>query len=902
MKKFCPFTQTALSACLFIIFLTVSNTCFSQAAEKGEKNIPQLQYAPDRTVDIEHIIIDVTPDFNNSSIDGTTTIKFTPIAKPLTELKLDACDLTVSSVTSGAKIAGYNVTRENIIITFVPPVEAGIDTSVTIKYLACPKEGMFFRTAKNGYKAGDIHLFSQGEAETNRCWYPSYDYPNERFSSEIICHVPADYTVLANGRLISEQFEPEKGLKAVRWLQKKPHVNYLIALVAGKFEKVESKHRNIPLAFYTTPSNIEYAQSSFKDTENIMDFFEKEISVNYPWDKYYQVCVKDFTAGGMENTSLTVLNESTLFSDGFETLRSSEMLVSHEMAHQWFGDYVTCKDWSHLWLNEGFATYYQQLYDGYKNGKDQMLYSLYRTAQSITARTDEQIPIVTRAYHDPDEQFNYRNYGKGGWVLHMLRCQLGEDLYRKCVKTYLERYGLSSTVTEDFVSIVEELSGGSYERFFDQWVRLGRFPELEISCNWSEKDGLEKVSIRQEQKPLNNISTYYLPAKIRFIVDGKKIDKEVTVDSKEHDFYFAIPGKPAIVRFDPNYTLLAKINFEISKDMLYAQLENSDDCIGRILAIEQLSKKDDNTTIEKLKNVLNNDSFYGVRIEASKALRKIGTDDAFSALCDSIKQPEARVRAQVINDIGSIYRQESLEALLTTIENEKNPGIIADCIRDLGLYHGDKTREILIKYLASESFRNILADAAIDAVRKLDDPCFTDPLKKTIETRQDQLETRTLSNALDTLGYLSREKEDKSDIRQFLVKYVENKNRFIKTAAIRALGNLGDQSARAILETFVSEDDHYTNFPRRRLDGNYAHAAKIALEKLNKEEKLAPAEVTELREKVNELKKETDKFKTDIEDLKKKFSARGSAEEKITAPADANGPSDANAPVDKSKQ
>ena len=884
---------------LFFLF-TFSLVIFSAGlslAQESQK-ITELKYAPDRNVDIEHIIIDVTPDFNNSSIEGLTTIKFKPIAKALAELKLNASDLLVSSVTSSVKLAGYNVTKDDITVTFESGIESGCEATVTIKYQAQPKEGLYFRTPKQGYAAGDIHMFSQGESHSHRFWFPSYDYPNERSTSEVICHVPADYTVLSNGRLVSEQLDADSGLKAVRWLQEKPHVNYLIALVAGKFEKIEGRHRDIPLAFYTTPSNIQYAQSSFADTAEIMDYFEKEIGIDYPWDKYYQVCTKDFVAGGMENTSLTILTDRTLFSDEFENIRSSEMLVSHEMAHQWFGDYVTCKDWSHLWLNEGFATYYEQLYDGFKNGRDQMLFSLYQQAKSITRRTDESRPIVLKAYEDSGEQFDYRNYAKGGWVLHMLRCQLGEDLYRKCIKTYLERYGLSSVVTEDFISVIEELSGRSYDRFFDQWVRLGRFPELEISYNWSAKDALAKVSVRQAQEPLNDIYIYYFPAKIRFIVDGNNIDKEVTVDSKEHDFYFPLPGKPDIVRFDPDLTLLAKISFDKSRDMLYAQLEDTNDVIGRVLAIEQLSKKDDDTTIEKLKKALNNDPFYGVRTEASKALRKIGTDDALDALCESTRQSDARVRQQVIKDIGSVYRPESFNVLVKTIETEKNPDIVASCIQNLGLYNGEQTKEILTKFLKSESFRNVLVDASIDAIRKLDDPYFTAVLSETIENRQDSLEPATLADALNTLGLLARDNEDKSETRQFLTKFVESKNRVIKTGAVRALGSLGDQRARALLESLVSEDERIQNFPRRRLFDNYSGAAKIALEKLDKEQKIAPAEVIELREKVNELKKETEKVKNDIEDLKKKFSAREGSEEQATV-IDANAPADANTPADE---
>jgi len=889
MIKLFPIVQRAL---LILAIFIGSAQCIAIAMPTpsgDDEEFIERKYAPDREVNILHITIDVTPDFESRTINGVTTIKFAPIAKPLTELKLDAFDILVSSVTSSANIDGYNATDEDITITFDPAIQPGEQTTVAISYEAEPKDGLYFRTPELGYKAEDIHLFTQGESHFAPFWYPNYDYPNERSTSEVICRVPKDMTVLSNGRLMSEDIDPNTHLKAVRWYQDTPHVNYLIALVAGELEKIESKHKDIPLAFYTTPSNIEYAQNSFKDTADIMAYFEKEISLDFPWNKYYQVTVKDFVAGGMENTTLTILADRTLFTPESENIRSSQLIVAHEMAHQWFGDYVTCKDWSHLWLNEGFATYYEKLYDGYKNGKDQLLYSLYRTASFILSAIDEQRPIVHRAYSDAEEQFNFRTYGNAAWVLHMLRCQLGENLYRDCVKTFLTRHGLSSVVTEDFVSIVEQLSGRSYDRFFDQWVRQGRFPELNISYNWSQNNKLAKVSIKQTQKPINNVHTYYFPAKIRFIIDGNSVDKQVSIDSKEHDFYFPLLAQPQIVRFDPDYSILAKVNFDKPRKMFYAQLENSDDVIGQLLAIEELKSNNDKKTVEKLKSVLNNAPFYGVRIKASAALQEIATDEAFAALSDSIQQPDARVRQQVMDDIGQIYRPEGLKIILKTLKTEKNPEILATCIRNLGCYHGKDTTKTLTDYLNSKSFRNRLADAAISAIRKLDDPYFISKLKQTISRRQNDFTTRTITRALDTLAYISRNEEDKADVREFLTEYVNHKNRRIQATAISALGTLGDSKAIPVIETFSSDE------PRYRLQ----RTANRALKKLREEKKFVPEEVIELREVVDELKKETDKMKDDLEDLKKQLTAEKEHKDaNNTEPVEPNQPSDKNEPQD----
>ena len=839
------------------------------AAAQEKPAIAEPQYAPDREADILHITIDVKPDFKSRTISGTTTIKFAPISKPLTELRLDAVDLDVSSVTSSVKIEGYTATDKAITITFEPAVPAGAETTVTIAYEAEPKEGLYFRTPEMGYREGDTHFYTQGETHEAPQWYPNYDYPNERSTSEVICRVPEEMTVISNGRLVSEEMDPASGLKVVRWLQDKPHVNYLIALVAGNLGKIESKYRDIPIAFYTPASQIKYAESSFKDTADMLEFYEKEIGVPYPWDKYYQAACEDF-GGGMENTSLTILGTGTLFTDETENIRSSQGLVAHELVHQWFGDYVTCKDWSHTWLNEGFATYYEDLYDGYKNGRDSMLASLYGTASNLLRDRPEHKPIVYRSYKDSWEQFDYRTYSKGGWVLHMLRTELGEEMFRKCVKTYLERHALSSVVTEDFRSVIEELTGRSYDRFFDQWIYHGRHPDLTVGYNWSEKDKLAKISVEQTHEVTEKVMLFHFRTKVRFMIKDEPIDREIVVDSKQHDFYFRLPDEPNIVRFDPDYGLLANIKFEKPTAMLYRQLENHDDVIGRLRAIDALKKMKDKKTVEKLKDVLNNDPFYAVRRNASSALREIHTDEAFEALADSLVQADARVRQQVVRDVSSFYRSETLEFLKRTLRNEKNPAILEVAIRNLGLYHHKNTRRLLLKYLQSISYRNELATAAIEAIRMLDEPFFIVPLQRVMDEREMDFRSWDFTRGINALAHISRNEDDKTKVLNFLAGYVNHPKDRIQAGAIEALGTLGDPRAIPIVETFSNDEP----------DDNIERSAERALKELRQRKQLVPDEIVRLRETVDEFRKETDKLKNDLDDIKKRLDAKEKPAEK----------------------
>ena len=859
---------------------------FEQASERyktaaffAPPDSPEYRkYAPDRSFAVLNLAIDVTPDFTNRTIAATTTIKFKPIVTPLAELALDAVDLRVSAVKSSEEILAYQVTDERIIVTFNNPVPADKEAWVQVAYTAEPTKGIYFRTPEMGYKPGDTHLFSQGEAIEARNWYPSPDAPSYKFTSEITCHVPDGMTVISNGRQVSETKDGKTGLVAFTWKQEKPHANYLISLVAGYFKKVEDKHRDVPLAFYTPPSDINEAKNSFRDTKDIMAFFEKDIGVRYPWPKYDQVVVNDFVAGGMENTSATTLTDRTLFTDATENLRDSESLIAHEMAHQWFGDYVTCKDWSHLWLNEGFATYYAHLYTGHKNGRDKMLYDLYGDARGMVNRPGENPrPIVDRKYNHPDEMFSYLAYDKGGWVLHMLRSQLGDDLYRQCIQTYLERHAFGSVVTEDLNKVIEELSGKSFDQFFDQWVYHAGTPDLEIDYSWDARAKLARITVKQIQKVTDDVPLFNFPLPVRFKTKSGNVDQTMAVKQKSEDFYFAVEETPISVRIDPNLTVLARIKFDVSGSMLDAQLQDEADVLGRVIAIDTLSKRRDKDAVAKLKQALNNDKFYGVRVDAARALRTIHSDDARDALLASTKQTDARVRRQVLEGITAFYHESAFKAQTAALREEENPDIQALTIGQLGAYSKPEVRETLLRELNSTSYRNDVADAAIRAMRAANDPAFIEPLRKNLKEREAEFDSRGFSSALNTLAYLARDREkEREGVREFLLGYLNHPRRGTRISAITALGTLEDPGAVAVLEKYTLGIKYDQEF----------NTATNALRKISSARRSDEA-LGDLRNMVLDLQKENANLRKDLKTVEKKLDALATPDDrkKKTAPA-----------------
>jgi aminopeptidase N len=419
-------------------------------------------------------------------------------------------------------------------------------------------------------------------------------------------------------------------------------------------------------------------------------------------------------------------------------------------------------------------------------------------------------------------------------------------------------------VTGDLVAVVEELSGRSFDRFFDQWVYHAGFPKLTVSYEWLGADKLARVSVKQTQDVSEKVMLFHCRTKVRFTVDGKPVDKEVVIREKEHDFYFPLEKEPTVVRFDPEYGLLAKVTFGKPATMLYAQLADRNDVIGRLLAIEALQDKKDQKTLAHLKTTLNEDLFWGVRSEASKALRDIHTDEAFDALAASLEQTDARVRLQVVGDLAGFYRPECLDLTKKILAKEKNPEIVATAVENLGRYHSAETRALVSRYLTSESFQKRLTLAAVEAMQMLDEPNFVEPLRDVLREGPHGWPARRFAGVLNTLAHLAREQEDRTNIREFLAGYVNHSHASIQTGAIRALGTLGDPKAIPILTTFLQGE------PSDRIE----RTAREALDRLQEKKKLAPDEIIELRRTVEELKKEQQKTKGELEEIRKRLDAR----------------------------
>ena len=760
---------------------------------QGGESKPGRKYARDRLVDIKHLALDVTPDFKARTVRGQVTISFTPIAQPLQTLALDSMDLSIDEVKStGAQVADRQVTADQLLLHFAEPVLPGTEVVVAIAYHGQPEVGLHFRTPEMGYPEGDTQVWSQGEAENHRFWFPCYDYPNERFSSEVTCHVPEGMEVVSNGSLVSRQASAG-GLTAWHWKQQQPHVNYLIALAAGYFSKLEAQAGAVPLALLVPPSEKAQAALAFRDTPAVMKFFQEEIGVPFPWDKYHQVYCHDFLAGGMENTSCSFMAGALLFPKEVGELDSLHWLDAHEMAHQWFGDLLTCRDWSHLWLNEGFASYYTLLYQEAKHGREGFLTDLHQAAERVISSNDRR-PMVWRDYGEPMQQFDSRAYPKGAWVLHMLRSQLGKPLYQKAIRLYIERHRNGIVTTDDLQEILEEVSGRSFDQFFDQWVHHGGVPELKADYSWDAEHKMARLTLRQTQKVDAEVLLFRLPVPVRFTVPGEAQPREfvVSLSKAEESFNFALPAQPETVRLDPEFTVLAKWDFTPPAEFLKRQLEG--DFESRWRGVETLSSRQDDATVQQLGDIAARDAHHSIRVLAVQSLAKIGTAAARAQLMAQLSQADERVRQAAVEAVAGLYHPESHAALVALAAKEQNPLILAKVVSSFAAW----PEQDVLPYLKVSSYHEMVASAAVQALRGQDRVEAAPALRQWLEGTGRSLQQKDCARALEALAFLSRDSKDPA-VQPFLAAYLLDQRETVRSAAARALGLLGDVRSLPVL-------------------------------------------------------------------------------------------------------
>ncbi len=762
-----------------------------------------------RSYDLQHIRLDLRLDERIQSVAGTSTLVLRPLQAGLETVEVDSAELRIQSVTfpDGTPLP-FEEAGETLRIRLPRPAGPDDLLTLTIAYDGKPRKGLYFFQPDRSYPKRHPQIWSQGEMDDSHFWFPVYDYPNDRTTSEGFYTVNSSFTVISNGRLLGVTENTQLRTKTYHWKQEVPHSTYLVSVVAGEFEKYTERAGDVPLEYYVPPgTGREKALRSFSETPAALRFFTGRIGLPYPYAKYSQTTVQEFTFGGMENISATTLNDRTLHEADSEPQSSSVDLVAHELAHQWFGDLLTCRNWAHLWLNEGFATFWAALYREHRYGREEYLNEV-REDRGRYLDEDRQRyrrPLVTSYYSDPVDLFDRTTYQKGFLVLDMLRYLLGDERFFRAMAHYARTYRNQTVVTDDFQKAVEEASGENLGWFFEQWVRQAGYPELSVSQEWDESARQARLVIQQTQALDEMTPLFRMPVDVEFTTPGGTKAVRIEFSRQREEYTFDLDAKPLMTRFDPDGRVLMTVQFHKPAAELLYQLEHDPSIVGRIWAAEQLaSASGDRTEIARaLRERLLRDSFWAVREAAAGALGEMKTAEAREALAAGLQDRNPEVRQAVARALGGFFKDQQADRLVRRLfESDRNPTTAAEAAYSVARIQGRGAREFLERALRRESDHDVIRRFALAGLRELGDKRSWD-LAAQWSRYGHPSQTRIV--AIEALSRLGAREEKTADM---LIALLEDPNVFVRQRAIRALGEGGFQKGRSALNRLAQSEVH----------------------------------------------------------------------------------------------
>lgn len=771
---------------------------------------------PERTrnYDVQHIKMNVAFDWPERKVMGEVETRISPLSENLTEFEVDAVDFSISNVRDEKNAdVRYEYNGKKLKIFPGITLKPGESFTYTVNYTCVPQRGLFFIYPTELNPSLPYQIWTQGEAEDHRYWLPLYDYPNDKTTWEIYVTVDAKYKTLSNGVLELSRKIHDTGERMDHWVMDKPNSTYLIMLAVGDFNVIEATGDGIPVQSYTgkdvDPRDAEY---TFRNVPAMMKVLNEKFNYIYPWNKYAQITVEDFTYGGMENTTATVLTKRIIYNHENEPDYTGDGTISHELGHQWWGDLTTCRNWSEMWLNESFATYSESLWLE-SLSRDDYDYDIY-TNELAAIRSENVLGRypVWSGYG----KVTANEYQKGSVAVHSFRHVLGEDFF-PALGYFLKKHEYKNVETQDMVNAFNEYyntkhdDNKDFKWMFDQWIWKAGYPELNVKYDHDENDRKLTLYVKQVQKIDTLTPVFRLPVNVRIKNSTTDRIEKLEVMDEDETFVIDIDAAPDMIVFDHGNNFMDKIYFEKPFTDWKNQYEFSEFAVDRIMALNGLENflKEDTTSIagkppitinqvEALKvfeNALNNDPYYGVKIMAARILGKNFVLDRTSDVLKNAyaNQSSPRVKREILRSLGNSQRTEDCGFIQAMITDEKNNYIVADGIYALAKCM-DRTLmyDFISKFNERPSHRGYLQFAVVDALDSADNSVNDPRIKELIKNSAfgTDVESRVRTNAIGSLRQYAADE----DIKALAMKHAEQSAIFVKRALISLLGNSKDKN------------------------------------------------------------------------------------------------------------
>jgi aminopeptidase N len=808
-------------------------------------------FAPDRVVDVRHLRIEVAIDFAERRVEGTCRQTLAALNDGPTRVRLDAVEMEIREVRAGGAPAPFRYDGKTLEVELGARKEGEV-IELEVRYGCAPRRGLYFIRPDEAYPERPVQVWSQGQDEDNRCWFPCFDHPHEKATSEVVATVPARMFALSNGALVSETLDNAKGEKTYHYRHDVVHSSYLVTLVAGEYTAVRAAFEDVEVLYWVPPGREEDVPRSFENTPRMMKLFSELTGRKYPYPRYSQITVAEFIFGGMENTSATTLTDQTLHDARAHLDFSSEPLVAHELAHQWFGDLLTCRDWSEGWLNEGFATYFEILWKEHAEGRDE---ADFARLADLEAYLDEdghryRRPIVTNVFHEPIDVFDRHLYEKGGCVLHMLRSELGDARFWKAIRHYVKKHAGGSVETRDLARAVEEATGWNSDRFFRQWVFQAGHPQLETEYSWDEEAKAARLSVKQTQTVAGETPLFVVPVTVRFVVGGETRDVRITIKEAQETFVIPFGEEPTQAIVDPGEDLLKTLEEKKPEAVRCAELASAEPAIARIRAARALGKAGDATATEALGKALAGDPFWAVRGEAGLALAALKTSAARDAIAAALpKEQHPKARRMLVRALGAFRGDEqAADAIAKVLGGDASYFVEAESAYALAKTRSPRAFDALTEAMKRPSYLDAIRSNALAGIAELRDARGVDVALSAARYGEPPIARRAAIGAMAVLG--AEHEGHKRRVRETLCELLDDPDFRARIAAVEGLRVLGDAGARDALLRAAGRD----------LDGRVRRRAR-EVERALVEGATQDEAVRGLRDRVETLERENRELK-----------------------------------------
>lgn len=826
------------------------------------------RYAPDRVVDIEHLSLRLWLDLPARSLRGSVRLTFSVIAPETRWLELDAVELAISSVQLAGAPLPFRADGKKLRVELPEAQPAGKQLALDIDYSGTPRRGLYFIAPDEGYPHKGVQVWSQGQDEDSRYWFPCFDAPHEKATSEVEVTVPAHLFAVSNGTLIADRVDGDE--RTLHWRLDSPHSCYLVTLAVGDFAVIERRWRDLPVVYYVERGKEAAAERTLARTPQMLELFSQRFGVEYPYPRYAQVFVSDFIFGGMENTSATTLTDTILIDERASLDYDIDALVAHELAHQWFGDLVTCRDWGEGWLNEGFATYSEYLWREHYEGRDAADLELEDWGDAYFGEDAGRYrrTIAIKHYDEPIDIFDHHLYEKGGRVLHMLRHVLGDEAFFTAIRHYLTKHRHGAVESRDLARAVEEATGRVVDWFFSQWVIDGAgHPELEVHVRWDAERGASCVKVEQTQKLEGQTPQFHLPVKVRFRVGGADVDRAVEIVDRQHVFHFELGEEPSQVIFDPGKVVLARVKAEKAETLWLEELAGATLAADRIAAARQLAKKGSKAGLAALADALEKDGFWAVREAAAAAVASRRNGWAAQVLLEALaRERNPRARRGIVRALGELRGHRDAAGPGSAVEQalaqlvrggDASYFVEAEACLSLGKLRSPEAGELLRMAAQRESFTDVIRQ---HAYRGLGESRQESAVPFLLEATAWGRVTQGRRAAVGALAMLMRGRRDREarEVREEVERLLEDKDFRVQSAAVEGLAVIGDVASVSVLRRMTE----------RELDGRLVRRGREVIRDLQ-EGSAAGEQLSRLRDELEELRATTGQLRDRLDALER---------------------------------